>query len=311
MHFELHDGDGSDERWQESMFVAWFDLSRGIGGAHRVGHAIGADSANVWSALVTSDGRRWRENHERLDFDARRRTPQLFGAGGTSFVAEPKSGINVDDEAASVDLHFDDFYIPMPVWNGSEAEEVASAIAPNHKEASGSVSGTVRLGDQTFDIDGLFHRDHSWGARDWSTIISHRWFVGTFGAELSFSAVILQGQDNRYIRGGAVVRDGVITPATNVDIVVSSEADGVSHRGGEVRMELADGERFAARGEVVDGVLCQQDGWVGVEGLSRIVTIEGPQLIGFGDIEMSNGIRPRPVTGALRAVCVNGASTRI
>ncbi|EHB55620.1 hypothetical protein MycrhDRAFT_2814 [Mycolicibacterium rhodesiae JS60] len=309
MPFELHDGDGSDPRWQESMFVAWFDLSAGIGGAHRVGHAIGAGSANVWSALVTSDGRRWRQNHERLDVGSQRRSPDRFGAGNTNFVAEPL-GIEVDDPAAGVDLHFHDYYSPVPVWNGSEAEEVASSIAPNHKEASGRVSGSVRLGETTYSVDGLFHRDHSWGARDWSTIVSHRWFVGTFGPELSFSAVVLQGPDGRYIRGGAIVRDGAITPATHIDIVVAGEADGVSHRGGEVWMDFADGQRFGARGEVIDGVLCQQDGWVGVEGLSRIVTIEGPQLIGFGDIEISNGIRPRDVTAALRAVCVNGASTR-
>jgi hypothetical protein len=293
------------------MFVAWFDLSTGIGGAHRVGHAIGAESANVWSALVTSDGKRWRQNDERLDVDDRRRYPHLFGAGTTDFVAEPTPGIRVDDPDASADLQFHDYYSPMPVWNGSEADLVASSIAPNHREASGRVSGEVRLGETTYTIDGLYHRDHSWGARDWSTIISHRWFVGTFGPELSFSAVVLQGPDNRYIRGGAIVRDGVITAATNVDIVVAGEADGVSHRGGEVRMDLADGQRFGARGEVIDGVLCQQDGWVGVEGLSRIVTTEGRQLVGFGDIEISNGIRPREVTAALRAVCVNGISRMV
>jgi hypothetical protein len=35
MTIELQDGDGH-KLWQQSMFVAWYDRRRGVGGAHPV-----------------------------------------------------------------------------------------------------------------------------------------------------------------------------------------------------------------------------------------------------------------------------------
>ena len=308
MAIELHDGDG-DPFWQESMFVAWYDRERGIGGAHRVGHETTAGRANLWSAILTADGRRWRQDRDGLALEAADRTKQRLAAGSTAFV-EPDAGglgVQVRDGDAEVDLRFEGFYDAMPVWNSPEAEEVAQTIAPNHAESSGRARGTVRLDGETFEVDALCHRDHSWGSRDWSTIISHRWFVGTFGPHLSFSAVVLQGPGFRWIRGGAVVRDGVVTRAESVDIVPLIEADGVSHRGGEAIWRLGGGETLTMRARTVDGAIFRQKSFLAVEGLCE-VRLEGSDEVGFADLETSNGIGHRTVERALRAVAVDGLS---
>ena len=53
-------------------------------------------------------------------------------------------------------------------------------------EASGRINGTVQIGGRHHEIDGLYHRDHSWGLRRWDTLRSHRWVAGAFGPDLAF-----------------------------------------------------------------------------------------------------------------------------
>lgn len=310
MTIELHDGDGS-ALWQESMFVAWYDRERGISGAHRVGHETTAGAGNVWSAVLTTDGRRWRRERDGLPIESDDRTEQRLGAGGTAFVSPDADGLGVQvrDEGVEVDLTFDSFYDPTPVWNSPEAEEIAQTIAPNHAEASGRARGTVRLDGETFAVDALYHRDHSWGVRDWSTIVSHRWFVGTFGPHLSFSSVVLQGPDFRWIHGGAVVRNGVVTRAESVDILAYVEPDGVSHRGGQAIWHLEGGETLTMRSELLDGAIFRQKSFLAVEGLCE-VRLDGSDEVGFCDLEMSNGVGHRQVDRALRAVATDGLSHR-
>jgi hypothetical protein len=310
MTIELHDGDG-DPLWQESMFVAWCDRERGIAGAHRVGHETTAGVGNLWSAVMTGDGRRWRQNRDGLTLTAENRGKQRFANGGTAFVSRDAGGLGVEvrDNDVDVDLEFDAFYDPMPVWNSPESHEVAQTIAPNHAESSGRARGTVRVGDERFEVDAMYHRDHSWGARDWSTIVSHRWFVGTFGPQLSFSCTMLQAVGYRWIRGGAVVRYGEITRAESIDVIPFVEADGVSHRGGVAVWKLVGGETLTMRCETFDGAIFRQKSFLAVEGLGE-VRLDGSDEIGFCDLEMSNGIGEREVTQAVRAVAADGLSQR-
>lgn len=240
----LHDG--PDPRWQESMFVAWYDAERGIGGVHRVGHEVGARRANTWGGLVTATGLRWRKVEHGCPLTAANRTPQRFAAGATAFRAEGARTVEVADGDVDVWLELEDLYPASGIWESGAAADVLQTVAPNHLESSGRVHGVVRLGDRHFEVDGLFHRDHSWGPRDWSNIISHRWVVGTFRPDLSFSCVTVQGPGHRYVRSAAVVRDGVVIPADDVDIVVWMEPDAVSHRGGEVTLRLRNGHASSA-----------------------------------------------------------------
>jgi hypothetical protein len=310
MTIELHDGDGH-ELWQESMFVVWYDLRRGVGGAHRVGQETTTGKCNLWSAIVTADGLRWRQDRDGMPIEPADRCKLRIAAGGTAFVSTDANGLGLEvrDDDASVDLAFESFYHPVPVWNSPEAEKVARTIAPNHAESSGRARGKVWIGHEQFEIDALYHRDHSWGVRDWSTIISHRWFVGTFGPHLSFSGIVLQGPGYQWIHGGAIVRDGKVERAASVDIVPLVEADGVSHRGGTAVWKLASGESLTMRCTTIDGMIFRQKDFVLIETVCE-VRLDGSDDVGFCNLEMSNGIGGRKVSKALRAVAVNGLSRR-
>jgi hypothetical protein len=81
---------------------------------------------------------------------------------------------------------------------GSLAEDFAAA----HFDVPGTVRGWLRMGDRRWEIGGGL------GVRDWETILSHRWVVGTCGRELSFVVLAWHSSDDALVRFGWVVRGG-------------------------------------------------------------------------------------------------------
>lgn len=147
-------------------------------------------------------------------------------------------------------------------------------FAKHHYEASGRIVGKVTLGGRVFAIDGLFHRDHSWGIRKIDTLLSHRWVSGTFGPDLSFGSMCWHAADDSFVKVGYLVRDGELIFAEDVDVVTWMEADGLTHRGGEITWFLPGGEEFRLECRKVDGVVSQLHGAVYidnlVDGLSKV-----------------------------------------
>src|SRR5919197_875284 len=94
----------------------------------------------------------------------------------------------VADEDCQLDLAVEDFY-PRTDFFPPDAGTLVDDFASSHYETSGRVTGTVVLGGVTYEVDGLGHRDHSWGTRRWDTLLNHRWVPGTFGPDLSFGSI--------------------------------------------------------------------------------------------------------------------------
>ena len=71
---------------------------------------------------------------------------------------------------------------------------------------------------------------------------------------LAFGSMIWVAPDGSMSRGGYVVEDGTVRLADSADVVTWLEADGVSHRGGELMLTFGDDElRFVCR--AIDGWL--------------------------------------------------------
>ena len=114
----------------------------------------------------------------------------------------------------------------------TSGQVVGRQVGSDHYQVAGRVTGTVRLAGRDFAVDGLCHRDHSWGDRQWSAVLAHRWLAGTFGPELSFSLVTTLLPGGRMVRMGFVARHSEILRVSDSDVVVFLEPDGTSHRGG-------------------------------------------------------------------------------
>ena len=166
-----------------------------------------------------------------------------------------------------------DFY-PRTDFFGLAAGAIRD-VASSHFESSGTVRGTVVLDGQPYDIDGLFHRDRSWGIRHWDTILSHRWVVGTLGPELSFGLMTWHALDGSLRRFGYIVRDGQAEAAEDVDVVLAMEPDGVTYRSGTATWILAGGETLTLDCRPLDAIVAERHGVTWVDGLCEISTKAG------------------------------------
>ena len=280
--------------------MTWHARAAGIGGLFRVGHEPNFDGgiATLWFGLVTKDGKRYRRNvvSSLTDDD---RPSDGFGAIAGRY-----------QQVFDGQMHYrvSDFY-PRTDFFPSDAGTVSQDFASSHYECSGRITGIVRLAGRDYEVDGLCHRDHSWGTRRWDTLLNHRWMPGTFGPELSFGSIAWHGVDGSLRQFGYLVRNGDVVIADAVDMAVTIEADGTTCRAGKTVWTLPGGERLVIAAAPYDGVISEHHG-VGV--VDSICELEYQGLAGFCDLEISTNPRrgSMPIRTAVRAVNVEGLSHR-
>ena len=299
---------GSDPWWQESMAFHWFDAASGIGGMHRIGHEPGQGAGEIAHHHGVFDGAsRWRNNG---------RSPMAgqlddlwFGDASANWSCEDGLGrFRIATDDCELDLTAENLYDLadfFPRGNASLSDEFAA----HHYETSSRVTGTARLGAQTYTIDGFGHRDHSWGIRKWNGALAvHRWVSGVMGPDLAFGSITWLGPEGPLARGGYVVRDGVVRVADSADVVTWLEVDGMTHRGGELVLTFGDEElRFVCH---------RRDGWLNehhdVAWIDILCDVEHDGRRGYCDFEVSNNARmgSAPVRVSLNALDANGLFTR-
>lgn len=297
---------GPDPWWQESVFVHWYDAAQGVGGVHRIGHEPHAGAGEAALCCFVFDKQSRFRRVERVGLLAPH-TPRGFRAAGSAWDIEDGSPrLRIEEEGLSLDVRISDFY-PLTDFFPSGGSMV-SDFAKHHYETSGRLVGTAVIEGRRYEVDALCHRDHSWGPRRWDTLLSHRWVSGSIGPELSFGSMAWHASDDSVVRIGYVVRDGDLILARNVDVVAHMEVDALTHRGGEVHWELADGSSLRATCTVVNGVVTGNHGVVWVDSLCEVVLDDG--RTGFCDFELSTNPRAgtRDPGVAMRAALTNGWS---
>jgi hypothetical protein len=179
----------------------------------------------------------------------------------------------------------------------------------HHYETSGRITGNLTVDGRDFLVDGLYHRDHSWGPRRTMLLRSHRWISGTFGPDLSFGSMCWHAADNTFLKVGYVVRDGQIIYAEDVDVVTWLEADGLTHRGGTATWRLPGGEEFSLVAEPVDALVGQLHNVCYVDS-TCLVRHEG--RVGICDFEISNNARlgTDAINFAINAALAGGITKR-
>jgi hypothetical protein len=282
-------------QWQESVLLHWYDQRQGIGGWHRVGHEPNNNGgrAALWSFMFDRSGWQYRRCGD-LALTGADRIANGFGAGAhLRFAYEDGSAVwTVHEEGLDAKLECRNLYPlvdPFP-----PGDELAAKRFPHHFEVAGRVTGRVSYKGRSVSVDGYGYRDHSWGQRDWENgMLNHRWFTGTLGAELSFAAITAQASSGKLIRVGYVSRGGRTVLARSVDVVAHMEPDGLTHRGGELRLTLPDDEVVHVRFQARAGVLFQRGTVVMVE---MMCDAQGHGLSGYCDAEISSN--PRNGKGA-------------
>jgi hypothetical protein len=284
-----HDSDGTTW-WQESVVVAWHDDAAGLGGIVRIGHEPHFEGgiAVVTGGVVTDEGTSFRRNAAAPLTDADRPELGFGGLGGAWRIEyDGRARLRAQEDGLEVDLVVEDFY-PRVDFFPKSAGSLVDEFASNHFETSGRITGTVVLDGREHAIDGLCHRDHSWGVRRWETILNHRWTPVVFGPDLSLGTIVWHAVDGSLGGYGYVVRDGVVTRTSDVHVGVRIEADGITSRAGTATLVLPDGERLVVDLRAGEGLLNEHHDVAWIDAIGR-AELDG--RVGFGDLEISTNPR--------------------
>lgn len=206
--------------YNESMYLNAFDAEREVGGWFRLGNRVNEGHAEM-SVCVYLPGGRIGFAYARPPIE----TNDKMDAGGLSIeVVTPFEHLEVryrgkvclldeprqmaDPRVAfkenpwvecEVDLTYrgvSPMYGGKPQYeDGTEIEiDAERSFAKAHYEQHCAVSGTIRVGDETIEVDGLGLRDKSWGPRHWQAIDWYRWLPLTFSPEFAMMISIVAGR---------------------------------------------------------------------------------------------------------------------
>lgn len=133
-----------------------------------------------------------------------------------------RAAVSWDSPEAKLDLSFEAFHPPYAY--GTNKDGCPSFAATDRIEQSGTLKGTIEVGGKANAIDGLGHRDHSWGTRDWGAFQHYNWFEGQTANGISvhfwrFSAL------GRINLRGYVFKGGLQAEITAVDVDINFNDD--------------------------------------------------------------------------------------
>lgn len=233
----------SATNFNESMYFNVYDPDAGVGGFFRLGNRANEGYAELTVCLYLPGGRAAfvYARPEISDNDA-------FDAGGMRFevvtpfeeltvayrgkvvllddplqMADPRTAFTSNPWApCEADLTFRG---TSPVHGGEPRAEDGSPLpdaengfARGHYEQHIAATGTLTVGDDSWQIDGLGLRDHSWGPRHWQSPWWYRWLTGNLGPDHGFALSLIAGQDGSRHVSGVVLRDGTYEQVRDLTI---------------------------------------------------------------------------------------------
>ena len=89
-------------------------------------------------------------------------------------------------------------------------ETPGEEFAKGHYEQLIAATGTIKVGEREWDINGFGLRDHSWGPRYWQAPWYYRWLTANVDENFGFMASRVAKKDGPGSRGGFVWENGTM-----------------------------------------------------------------------------------------------------
>lgn len=234
-----------DKTWQESAWLYWGD-GKGLGGAVHIGQEMNSGTANLFASAY-SPNLAFRRCHLDYPVDNGPGSEKRHVAGPCSMEsAGGKTIIRMEDEGVSLELLFEDF-APYPSLLPVQAELGDPMITrrPMHYQTPGRVRGTLKLGDEVHQIDGVATRGHSWGVRDFTVLRAggSRVAMGSFGPEFSYWVRVQIEEDGNILRHGYVLENDRLTYVDDIELLLEQDSDSITYHKGTIRIGMPDGQR--------------------------------------------------------------------
>ena len=282
-----------DPSFQESSLFVWHDLTAGIGGFMRLGQEPVIGELNSCFGIFTAAGQRFRSNVTGVPMGPDDRGKTHMGWGPALRVDLDTLSVTADFPDLKAALRFEDFF-PRYDWFALLKRPVAPS---RHFEVAGRMKGRVTIGGRQVDVNALGYRDRSWGGRKWTGMRGTRWWPSVFGPDLCVFLSASVHEPNSYGSYGYMIKDGIPTTLTNVDIGAMLDSDAISPRAGLGRFTTAKGEVGTLQHERTDGILLHVRGYSAVESIG---TVRWGDRVGMSNLEVctnpAGGNRPPILT---------------
>jgi hypothetical protein len=238
--------------FNESMYINLFDHQQKTGGWFRVGNRPNEGYAEMSFCFYLPSGkvafmfqRPQIHNNDALAAGGMKfevieplKTLRLTYSGAVCLLDNPQDMENPKQAfannpkvQASADITFHGM---TPVYGGEAVDEQGNPIEENpeesfaraHYEQHMTGAGQVTIGDETFSLNGLGLRDHSWGPRYWQNLYWYRWLPMVFSEQLAINVSIVQMASGRQHIWGMVYDTRNGGPA-EYDLVESAQLQSV------------------------------------------------------------------------------------
>jgi hypothetical protein len=203
---------GPQALWQESSFVSFVDPARGIAAVHRIGIHPNLGEASLYS---------WTQVDGKIVSRAKRTGLTLPRGPVTGSTLEGVSfettdplrccRIRVDRDGIMTDVLFESYTGPVQM----NMDVAGATIGAGHYDSLGRVFGTISAGGRTHEVDGVGFLDHSWGPRDASSILAHRWFMAVLDERNHVNTFPTWGPKGRMMLGYLVL-EGTLSHVADV-----------------------------------------------------------------------------------------------
>lgn len=244
---------GNESNFNESMYINCFDPATRMGGWFRMGNRANEGHAEMTICIYLPDGRVGFmfkrpaiENNDALDaggltwtmvtpFEELRidYSGKVCLLDNPHDMADPKTAFK-NNPFVECEAHITFTGKGRASMFGGEPDTPHEApgeeFAKGHYEQLVAATGSIRVGDQEFAMNGFGLRDHSWGPRYWQAPWYYRWLTANFGADLGFMASRVAKKDGPGSRGGFVWDGGQIHLCDDVQISTVTTGDDAYHQ---------------------------------------------------------------------------------
>lgn len=169
-----------DEDYSESKWFAFYDGAKEFWISSRIGLEPNHNRANRWVVAGLKGEVLCCELATGLDLpSADWNELQVPGLSYQTLVPMLRYSIGIDLPALQVEVNWT---ASTPVFDYHDCQvPLPPSLAAEHYEQSGTVTGVLQAGGKEHRLEGVGHRDHSWGVRKWEGFRS--WIA--FMAQLS------------------------------------------------------------------------------------------------------------------------------
>ena len=229
--------------FNESVYASGWDANQRMGGWMRLGNRVNEGYAELSVCLYLPDGRVacqfGRPAIERNDaFDAgglryavsvpferleMSYDGELMVLDDPSVLRDPKRMFETAPRADG-SVRFDVRGV-SPMHGGEpttpEQEQLmyyGMQFSRGHFNQHTAVDGTIRVGDEEWNLDAFGWRDHSWGPRYWQAIWAYRLFIANFGPDRALMLLKNMMPDGTARRLGVLLVDGDYEEVTDLDV---------------------------------------------------------------------------------------------